>query len=170
MSSARLAPKYFARNKHIYSDCFSQHRKILVLSQRRHETLGREAKSSKTEEEMSPLTKALLCDEADNMFEHATFIPSGHQEFARSQDNAVNLSQMDSRSSVSSAFMDRESSVISELTKTVRNLVVSCVEPLALVCMYSLSLLLRHFLLFWLFCIFAPSVRKQTKRDWRKKP
>ena len=77
---------------------------------RRQEAGGRETKKSKAEEDLSPGTKALLCDEGDNMFTHASSLT------ARDNDS------IQTRDKMSSTLVEREKSVIAELAKNIKKI------------------------------------------------
>lgn len=89
------------------------------------EVVGTGTKTSKAEEEMSPRTKALLCDEGDNTFTQTSLLSARHAEMVHDQDSKQTREKMrkyGTEMKSSSAFMERENSVLSELTKNLRKI------------------------------------------------
>jgi hypothetical protein len=92
---------------------FPRKKQLASDSPRLREAVGRKTKTSKTEEELSPGTKALLCDEGDVAHLHDS-------------KQTRKLRKLGKGTTSSSALMERESSVMSELTKNIQKIVVSC--------------------------------------------
>ena len=74
------------------------------------EAAGGEAKKAKTEEELSPGTKALLCDEDVMPTEHASSLSDRNEDTNESQ--------------ATRSLAARENSVLSELAKNIKKLAV----------------------------------------------
>uniref|UniRef100_A0A7S0X557 CRC domain-containing protein n=1 Tax=Mantoniella antarctica TaxID=81844 RepID=A0A7S0X557_9CHLO len=92
-----------------------------VESQRMRGSLGREAKAHKTEEELSVEEKALLCDEGDNLFSQT----SSQARRAAAHDSKEALKLRKPKPGKAS-LMEREGSVILDLTRNIQNISASC--------------------------------------------
>jgi hypothetical protein len=101
---------------------------------RTSESIGREATSSRTEEELSPATMALLCDDGDNLFLHNTLASTTaqHEEMPLTYDSKHALTLMKSRKQTalfSATHVKREKSVITELSSCIQKIAVSVAQP-----------------------------------------
>jgi hypothetical protein len=92
-------------------------------------SLGREAKAHKTEEELSVEEKALLCDEGDNLFTQTS--SQARRAAAHDSKEALKLGKPKPGKA---SLMEREGSVILDLTRNIQNISAGKKRTMFLLC------------------------------------